>query len=184
MYDDPIVSFIFYEFFSHILATSTALFKNLSLFSPSPFCNAGLDIFNFEVTSPLQLYRGLRYITDFDEDCRLVYKEILFWIWSICFYTVNLCIPLSWGYTCRIMPSLVDHLNNNNRASFEASELKHNIIIFILSSEEEKGKRKKDEFTQAFHDDTTGQKKIKQKFYLITFLLNTCIYKVSRQNIS
>lgn len=95
-----------------------------------------------------------------------------------------MCIPLSWGYTCRIMPSLVDHLNNNNRASFEASELKHNIIIFILSSEEEKGKRKKDEFTQAFHDDTTGQKKIKQKFYLITFLLNTCIYKVSRQNIS
>ena len=44
MYDDPIVSFIFYEFFSHILATSTALFKNLSLFSLSPFCNAGLDI--------------------------------------------------------------------------------------------------------------------------------------------
>ena len=62
------------------------------------------------------------------------------------------------------MPSLVDHLNNNNRASFEASELKHNIIIFILSSEEEKGKRKKDEFTQALHDDTSGQKKLSKNF--------------------
>ena len=44
----------------------------------------------------------------------------------------------------RIMPSLLDHLNNNNRASFEkASELKHNIIIFTLSSEKEKRRKKK-----------------------------------------
>ena len=42
--DDPIVSFKFFELFSHISSTSTALFTNLSLFSSSPFCNAGLDI--------------------------------------------------------------------------------------------------------------------------------------------
>ena len=66
-----------------------------------------------------------------------------FFEYDVCVYTVNLWIPLSWGYTCRIMPSLVDHLNNNNRASFEASELKHNVIIFISSSEKEKGRKKK-----------------------------------------
>ena len=84
------------------------------------------------------------------------------------------------------MPSLLDHLNNNNRASFEkASELKHNIIIFILSSEKEK-RRKKKKTSLHWHFMITPQdkKKLSKVFYLITFLLNPCIYKVSSQNMS
>lgn len=83
------------------------------------------------------------------------------------FYTVNLCIPLSWGYRCRIMPSLLDHLNNNNRASFEkASELKHNIMIFIFSSEKEK-RRKKKKTSLHWHFMMTPHDKKKIKYSIL-----------------
>lgn len=84
------------------------------------------------------------------------------------------------------MPSLLDHLNNNNQASFEkASVLKHNIMIFILSSEKEKGRKKKRRvYTYFMMTQNDKNKIISKAFYLITFLLNTCIYKVLRQNMS
>ena len=73
-----------------------------------------------------------------------MYKEILFFEFDISVFILQICAFLYLGgYKCRIIPSLLGHLNNNNRASFEASELKHNIIIFISSSEKEKGRKKK-----------------------------------------